>query len=203
MIANLLSGLAIVVSGLTLWLTIYYQFLKRASVAIVVDNDVTAYYTSARAISFDLKITFLNEGAQPGVVVRLIGTLTSFDGKRTAKLSGIRFFKNSNVSQNYRRVEEFVVFDGRFEPFVVPERGAVYRIVGVTSDDEYLLTPGGYVLELATVTGAKQETCKSLPKEFVISKENEHELMTNCLPTGAEPPRSTLGITLQKQAKRH
>lgn len=77
MLSDWIAIAAFVLSAFAFAFTAYYQVLKRPRLAILIGDVVNMYYSNDGRLRICMNITFLNEGAQYGAVVRVIGTLAS------------------------------------------------------------------------------------------------------------------------------
>jgi hypothetical protein len=127
------------------------------------------------ALNVNASFTFINEGATPGVILELSGSISSGSGGRSGDLKWRAFLESRNMAQPGEMVRYRNINLGEPSPIIVTSRavgGVETKFISMQTTEQFELSKGDYKLVFRGLTGPKLAMrCK----ETVILKITEQD----------------------------
>lgn len=178
--SNAIAFSALIVSFVVGAFTLYWQFLKRVNVSVVLgEYAYIAYLKEKSGIEVTLAVALLNTGASDATVTRMTGHIESIDGSWKTSFSWLYYLETKTPPGLWWWSWEIQ------EPasaIVVPNRQAVTKWINFTSGDiGQTLPEGEYGLQVF-LDGPRGKKYVSRPYHFFVSSDDHEHLETNCVP---------------------
>lgn len=149
----------------------YHQYWKRADLSIAIGDRVRSFKSSDKGrLGLSLPITFFNDGAQVGAIVRMVGKLTRPGGHQELRIRWDRFEQAQELLEAGRFVTRFG-FGGFTDSVLVPSRGAIPFRIQFLSDEPFSFIPGDYGLFLEGYSQSADEPVVTACLAFTMTEE--------------------------------
>lgn len=206
--------LTLVISGLALVFSLVsfvYTVLMGPRLRILIGEKISLSHARPalhHALNVNASFTFFNEGATPGVIFELSGTISSGSGGKAGDLIWRAFLESRNMAQPGEMVRYRNINLGEPGPIIVTGRavgGVETKLISMQTTEQFELSQGDYKLVFRGLTGPKRGMrCK----ETVILKITEQDAALllskeySADPVTGEIPHS-LTLTRQKPSGRN
>src|ERR1041385_672213 len=147
------SGTAIAISLISLALTSYNQYFKKPKIRILVSDQMESWFTPDNEWVFNIGVTIFNDGAQYGVISRIVGRITSEYFEKPVPFRWRMFVEHKNVDPEGASFTPFGSFAGWAYTLVIPARQAVAKTVQFITSTPVNLLPGVHTFEFAGFLG--------------------------------------------------
>jgi hypothetical protein len=147
-LSDFLSLIAIAISLLTLFSTIYLQFFKRSKI-IIQSGDITKIYKANDDkvfLIFDL--CFFNYGARYSGIYKVDGYITNKSENYKKTIIWQDFVKEERISGDDEPLKINTLFDGRVSTIIIPGYQAVNKTIEFFTIDQFHFTPGFYEVKI-------------------------------------------------------
>jgi hypothetical protein len=177
-----ISLMAIAVSFLSVFITLYFQYFRGPRVRIVPGEKIGLYYANNYQMNMDIDIILLNEGAQPCIVKSVQCNIISKTKKLTLDWYG--FFKVGNETENEatQGIKRFIYFEGAAE--MIPLLGYQIekkKISFVSPEPFKLAEEGDYILELLVHTNIRPKQPNLYRLKFILLTDDLVTLNEKCV----------------------
>lgn len=165
----MLSGAALVISSLTLYLTC----LRAPRLRPVLGDLLLLHYTPDGHLQLAPELTIFNTGARPGAVVKVTGKISHIGGDSEALLHWVSFQELTPGARPGERNLPYTTFAGHPHTLVIGQSEATSKRVGMICERQLRLLPGSYRLEVRLQTGAQGRGRVLMKRTLEISREEE------------------------------
>ncbi len=172
----------------------YHQYWKKASLSIGLGERVRSFKSSDNGrLALSLPLTFFNNGAQVGAVVRMTGTLTRPGGSQEVELRWDRFEHAQEVIEGGRFITRFG-FGGYTDSVLVQARGAVPLRIQFLSDRSFSFIAGDYRLVLTGYGQSVHNPALTLCIAFTMTPEMVERWQQTLGPEGVGISRGAIEV---------
>ncbi len=133
-------------------------------------EELALHYSNDDVLYIWSNFAFFNEGAKPGAIVELAGTI-SFNN-RSEQLRWDSFVVNKNVREPGEVPLKLFHNEGQPETIVVTGRGIETKGIQLSTDKPFVLTKGCYRLELQGLVGPKLTKWCKVETDLEITSES-------------------------------
>ncbi len=165
----LLSGAALVVSVLTLYLTC----LRAPRLQPLLGDLLLVHYTPDGHLSLCPELTIFNSGARPGALVKITGKISHVGGDTQSPLHWTSIYELTNSSRPGERNLPYSTYCGHPQSVVIARSEGMSKRVGLLSERKLRLLPGSHRLEITLHTGARGRKRVTVKRMLEISREEE------------------------------
>ena len=164
-----LSGTALLISSLTLYLTC----LRAPRLRPMLGDLLLLHYTPDGHLQVAPELTIFNTGARPGAVVKVTGKISHVGGDTEALLHWISFQELTPGARPGERNLPYTTFAGHPQTLVIGRSEAASKRVAMICERQLRLLPGSYRLEIRMHTGAHGRGRVVMKRTLEISREEE------------------------------
>lgn len=147
--SDFLSVFAITISILSLFITIYFQFLKPPSLKLIIGGLIGIFLSEKNGPIFHTNLTFFNLGPKYVGIVNMFGVISQEN--RTIPFEWNSFIKDKNLAEPGKAVLVFHDFDSYPETIVVPGYQAITKSIQFETSESFSFTSGDCVIEFTAI----------------------------------------------------
>jgi hypothetical protein len=191
------STTALTLSAVTLYLNLF----RSAKIEIIPGDRVAIGYEADGVILFHLNMTFVNRGAQPGVVLSMLGEIEDLSTQPRQSLFDWRmFFASKAFSRPGEKLADWFEFGGWVEAIIVPPRSAVSEYIGFRTRDPFFIRKSRYCLIFRADTDSSRQAVLSHRHVFEVQVDEEEQLMEFCRADETGVRAHNLQLSLRKES---
>lgn len=153
MTTTLISISALIVSVATFALNAWYRTFRGPKLRIDIGDRVRLYYSRRLELRFDAQLTVLNNGAQYGSILQIVGKISDLGRDHSATFTWRTFVEAKDIGIPGESSKPWTGIASPAKTILVPGLGGITESIGFGTDTSFTLLPGIYKLEFMVYGG--------------------------------------------------